>query len=336
MGGSRSFFIESKFFQLVVKEGGRYFFLRIFEWGKYFMELVFMGKNVAQWLMKNIEHIVVGISPNQFFTFREGDIAYTLQRSSNSFGQFLLLTEFKVGGSRRSIIIHEGKAKNGWRVFGLELKKMLEPEHYVDGGSGHSKFVAHPHKDNSGIQTSKTFVETVHGYQVQVRGRNQLHLFSIHDKGKSQLREDRVVKQNPEVEQMVLSEIPAGKPCPTALGGGDVGSRCINVDFKLGEINLGGNKKRFPLRFIPNSNESVYGKECDLRNSCWTGKGLTVEMNGEGKKCVTWDCTFKGFEIFEPCRSNSTISDQLSESKSSTTTLRHSDCTSKGLKEYPE
>ena len=71
------------------------------------MESVFMGKNAAQWLMKNIEH-VVGISPKQFFSFREGDIAYTLQRSSNLFGQFLLLTEFKVGGSRRSIIILEG------------------------------------------------------------------------------------------------------------------------------------------------------------------------------------------------------------------------------------
>ena len=42
----------------------------------------------------------------------------------------------------RSIIIPEGRAKNGWRVFGLELRKMLEPENYVNGGSGHSKFVA--------------------------------------------------------------------------------------------------------------------------------------------------------------------------------------------------
>lgn len=59
---------------------------------------------------------------------------------------------------------------------------------------------------------------------------------------------------------MVLSEIPAGKPCRMALGGGDVGSRCVNVDFKLGEINPGGYKMRFLLRFIPNSNESVYEK----------------------------------------------------------------------------
>ena len=76
------------------------------------------------------------INPKYFYTFREGDLAYTLQWCSNSFGLFLLMTEFKVGGSRRSIIILVGRAKNGWRVFGLELRKLLEPENYVDGGIG--------------------------------------------------------------------------------------------------------------------------------------------------------------------------------------------------------
>jgi len=47
MGGSCGIFIESKFFQLVVEEGGRYFSLRIFERGKYFMKSIFMGKNAA-------------------------------------------------------------------------------------------------------------------------------------------------------------------------------------------------------------------------------------------------------------------------------------------------
>ena len=77
------------------------------------MRSVFMGKIAAQWLMDNIEPIVVGENSKQFFTFRNDDIAYTLQRSTNFSGQFLLLTELKVGGSRRSIIIPEGKEKNG-------------------------------------------------------------------------------------------------------------------------------------------------------------------------------------------------------------------------------
>ena len=113
IGGVRSFFIESKLFQLVVEEWGQYFSLRIFERSRYFMKLVFMGKKVAQWLMKCIEQIVVGISSKYFYSFWEGDLAYTLQRSSNSFGLFQLLTELKVSGSRRSIIILVGRAKNG-------------------------------------------------------------------------------------------------------------------------------------------------------------------------------------------------------------------------------
>ena len=113
MGGIRSFFIEFKHFQLVVEEGGNFFSLRIFERGKHFMKLVFMGKNAAVWLMKNIEHTVVRVNPKQFFTLREGDAAYTLQRGSNTFGQFLLVSELRVEGYKRSIIIPGGKAQNG-------------------------------------------------------------------------------------------------------------------------------------------------------------------------------------------------------------------------------
>ena len=50
------------------------------------MQSMFMGKSAALWLMQNLEHTVIGVNPKQFFTFREGDTAYTLQRGSNSFG----------------------------------------------------------------------------------------------------------------------------------------------------------------------------------------------------------------------------------------------------------
>lgn len=70
MGGFRIFLVESKLFQLVIDEGGRYFSLRIFERGKFFMNSVFFVKNVAQWLMTNIEphHYVVGGSGHSKFT----------------------------------------------------------------------------------------------------------------------------------------------------------------------------------------------------------------------------------------------------------------------------
>ena len=140
MGGVRSFFLESKHFQFVLGEGGRFFRLQIFERAKFCMRSVFLGKNAAFWLMSNLEHIVVGVSPKQFFILREGDTVFTLQWSSNSFGQFLLLTELKIGGARRSIIIPEGKERYGWRAFGLELRKVLNPSQYAVGANG-PKFI---------------------------------------------------------------------------------------------------------------------------------------------------------------------------------------------------
>ena len=83
------------------------------------MQSVFMGKNAARWLMHSLEHIVIGVNPKHFFTLKEGDAAYTLQRGSNLFGQYLSVTELKVGGMRRSIIIPAGKVQQGWRALGL-------------------------------------------------------------------------------------------------------------------------------------------------------------------------------------------------------------------------
>ena len=84
----------------MIEEGGNFFSLKIFEQGKYYMQSVFMGKSATLWTMRTLEHTVSGVSPKQFFTFSEGDTACTLQRESNSFGQYLSVTELKVGGLR--------------------------------------------------------------------------------------------------------------------------------------------------------------------------------------------------------------------------------------------
>ena len=160
MDGFRSFFIESKLFQLVVEEGGNFFSLKIFERGKYFMKSVFMGKHAAQWFMHTVEHSVIGVKPKLFFTFREGDTAYTVQRGSNQFGQYLSVTEIKAGGLRRTIIIPAGRAQQGWRVFGIELRRLLNPSQYA---MGDPKFIPHRLKLSSEVHSSRTFVETLKG-----------------------------------------------------------------------------------------------------------------------------------------------------------------------------
>ena len=299
MGGYHSFFIESKLFQLVIEEGGRYFSLQIFKHGKYSMRSVFMGNDVGQWLMKNIEHIVLGVNSKQFFTFRDGDIAYTLQRSANSFGQFLLLTELKAGSSRRSVTIPEGGAKNGWRMFGIELREMMYPSQYAVGGSSQLKLVAPPHRQNSEIQNSRTFAEMVQGYHVKVEDRKRPTQLCVTDKGKTQIGEEKMVVPDPEHAKKVVSGRPVVNSCPLAAGGGAVKPRSINGDINLGEKIPAGNKLRFPLQFNSNSKEAVYGIGSDLRNACWTGKGLTMVIDEKGKRRVSWDYNRGGPKCFK-------------------------------------
>ena len=247
MGGVRRFFIESKFFQLAVKEGGCYFLLRIFEGGKYSMRSVFMGKIAAQWLMDNIEHIVVGANSKQFFTFRDGDIAYTLQQSTNFSGQFFLLTELKVGGSRKSIIIPEGKEKYGWRVFGLELRKMLHPAQFAMGGTGHPKFIPQVHRYNSGVLNYRTFAEVVQGYQGKIEDRKQLKQLGTTDKGKM-----TQLVMNQRWSGAKIGDFPVGKSDKMVVGGADRREQGINVETEFGEQNPIGNNKRSPLKFKSN------------------------------------------------------------------------------------
>ena len=69
--------------------------------GGTFSSLRFLnGENIScnqfLWVrMHSIEYTVIGANPKHFFTIREGDIGYTLQSSSNSFGQYLTVIELK-------------------------------------------------------------------------------------------------------------------------------------------------------------------------------------------------------------------------------------------------
>ena len=152
-----------------------------------------MSKSAALSLMKNIEHTVVGVNSKQFFTLREGDTTYILQRGSNSFGQFLLVSELIVDGLRRFVIIPGGKEKHGWKVFGLELRKILEPNQYAFGDSNHAKFIPQAQKRNSVLHPSWSFVETVKGL-VQAKGGIQSS-HNTKDSGKNTIDKVMVEKQ---------------------------------------------------------------------------------------------------------------------------------------------
>ena len=58
MGGSIFFFVESKTFEFLVKEGGTYFMLRIYERNKDSLRSVFMGKESAKRLLTYVEDLL--------------------------------------------------------------------------------------------------------------------------------------------------------------------------------------------------------------------------------------------------------------------------------------
>ena len=68
------------------------------------------------------------------------------------------MTELKVGGLWRTIIIPAGKSQGGWRTFGIELRRILEPSQYAVGGLN---FVPYKYKQVSKNRIARSYVEVV-------------------------------------------------------------------------------------------------------------------------------------------------------------------------------
>ena len=177
---------------------------------------------------------------------------------------------------------------------------MLNPSQYAVGGTGHPKFIPQAQRHNLEVQNSRTFAKVVQGYHVKVKDKKQLKQLCITDKGKTtQLGKEKMVEPVLDHAKMVLSSIPMANPCPLAGDGGVVISRSINGDINIGEKFSAGNKLRLPLRFNSNSKESDYGMLSELRNTCWTGKGLIIKVGEKGKRRVSWDYNRGGPKSFK-------------------------------------
>ena len=149
---------------------------------------------------------------------------------------------------------------------------------------GGAKFIPHRPKKYSEIQSSRTFVETMKG-PVQARDMKQIKLPIIKEKGRNRLAKKKAEHpRDKPCAQVVVFESQAGNFLPTTMGGVEGRDRCINVENKIEEKNMEGNKHKFPLRFNLNSKFGVFGKEREIRTSHWLGKGLIVELNEKGKE----------------------------------------------------
>ena len=164
---------------------------------------------------------------------------------------------------------------------------MLEPDNYVNDGSGYLKFVAQSHKDTSGVRPFKSYANTVRGHQVHVRDRFQPYLLSAHGKGNLHLgdnkgeKEKMKEKQNPILKQRLLCKRPVSFPGP-------MGSRRRSEVLNLEKTILVEKQRRSPLNFKFNWADHVFGNKGELRNLDWASIGLIVEVNGEEKRRAAW------------------------------------------------
>ena len=62
MGGAIFFFVESKFFEFSVEDGGTFYMLRIYERSMDSLRLVFMAKESAKHLLSVVEELMSNVS----------------------------------------------------------------------------------------------------------------------------------------------------------------------------------------------------------------------------------------------------------------------------------
>jgi hypothetical protein len=132
MGGKRSFWIESKRFDLTWEERGQVKFTEI---GKHHRCDIFTGREGAIWLGRCVEENITREREQAFIRTRgEHNKTYVIRRYNNNYGRYVEVTECGRGGRRGRIIIPEGQKQSGWRGFVKELKLLMVPDQRQTNG----------------------------------------------------------------------------------------------------------------------------------------------------------------------------------------------------------
>jgi len=119
------FFVEAKSFILLVVEGT--FELGVAGKRKDLLGRVRLSSGCVDWLLSMVEEVLRNPDSEDFVKyFREGSKVTIVQRGGNSFGQFLVVTVFNVGGWRGMIVFPEGHDGRGWGCVSRELSKVLD------------------------------------------------------------------------------------------------------------------------------------------------------------------------------------------------------------------
>jgi hypothetical protein len=270
MGDRRSFHIESKRFDLVLGYVGRNQF-RMSERSTYHRSMIYMSKEGARWLGRCVEENVVREGEKAFVrTLREHDKTFVCRRYSNKYGRYIEVLECGRGGSRERIVIPEGYKLNGWKGFSMELNLLLKPLPLT-----RQVLPQKPHLLTGGERTSEK--------GVVVGGNSKSYKEVVMDR-----KHEREVRLEPKkpvtkpVQSDGLLKNPVEEHVETAVSG--YGGSGANVDQTKRGINIppqisANIKPRQPLRFFP---DVLPGNSRNL------GKGIVIQLNEMGQRCVFW------------------------------------------------
>ncbi|KAB1203319.1 hypothetical protein CJ030_MR8G012801 [Morella rubra] len=112
---SRNFRIESKDFQVTIRENGE---LQFSEWSPKSVNAIHMGKYGAMWMV-NMSDKLMEIAPEVDFAskFNESSRGFLAQRCLNKGGRYAVIVEY--GGRRKvgAVMVPEGKNGHGWQIL---------------------------------------------------------------------------------------------------------------------------------------------------------------------------------------------------------------------------
>ena len=174
----------------------------------------------------------------------------------------MLLTELKAGGSRRSIILPEGRERNGWRAFGLELRKLLNPSLYAVGGNGLPKFIPQMGRNNLETHHLGTYAEAVQGFHGKTEDRKKPNQLRATAKGKIPQQGEEMMGVNLRISDAFGGDFLVEKPGRTVAMGG------ARREKGFSEVVGADTRTSFP-RFSLNSKNVGKGKKCDAGRYGW-------------------------------------------------------------------
>ena len=194
----------------------------------------------------------------------------------------MLLIELKAGGSRRSIILPEGKERNGWRVFGLELRKLLNPSLYAVEGNGLPKFIPHMRRNNLETQNLGTYAEVVQGFQGRTEDRKKPNQLRVTVQVKKPLQGEEKMGVNPRISGSFGGDFLVEKPGRKVAVGG------ARREKGFFEVVVADTRTSIP-RISLNSKNVGKGKKCDAGSYGWSRRSLVMKVDGTGRRRVFWE-----------------------------------------------